>query len=80
MIVEKLQKIIEFLLEEDNVSPTQIASEIRSDRRTVNKILNTLSDIGIVEIKTIKLGLRKYASCKLTEDYKEIFKKRRNKR
>ncbi len=73
MIIEKLQKLIELLIKEENISVTRIASVVGSDRRTINRILKSLSKLGLVEIKVLEMGERNYSSVSLTKEYKSLY-------
>ena len=48
MSVEKLPKVIKLLGVRQNISPSRIAREINSDRRTVEKVLKAGMDSGII--------------------------------
>ena len=75
MSVEKLRKVVEILKRDEGVSPTKIASEIGSDRRTVGKILEEGTKMKMIKCNIIEISGRQYASCKLTEEYKKILEK-----
>ena len=48
MSVENLPKVIKLLGGRQNISPSRIAREINSDRRTVEKVLKAGMDSGII--------------------------------
>lgn len=77
MSVEKLPKVVEVLKKETRASPSKIAAEIRSDRRTVEKILNVATDLGIVTCTKIEVSGRTFQACELNSAYKEILKRRK---
>jgi len=75
MSVEKLRKVVEVLKKEDGLSPTRIASKIGSDRRTVSKILEEGTKMKMIRCNIIEMSGRRYASCKLTPEYKKMIEK-----
>ena len=75
MSVEKLRKVVKMLKKEGGASPTRIASKVGSDRRTVNKILEEGTRMKMIECDTVEISGRRYASCKLTQEYKKILEK-----
>jgi predicted transcriptional regulator len=75
MSIEKLPKVVEVLKKEAKVSPSKIAEEIGSDRRTVEKILNVATDLGIISCTKIEVSGRTFQSCELNSAYKQIMKK-----
>ncbi|MDG6941431.1 MAG: hypothetical protein JRN34_00695 [Nitrososphaerota archaeon] len=75
MSVEKLPKVVELLRKESKASPSKIAEEIGSDRRTVEKILNVATDLGIVSCTKIEVSGRTYQVCELNSAYKQILER-----
>jgi predicted transcriptional regulator len=78
MSVEKLPKVVELLRKESKASPSKIAEEIGSDRRTVEKILNVATDLGIVSCTKIEVSGRRYQACELNPAYKQIMRRRKD--
>jgi len=74
MSVEKLSKVIKILEKEGSASPNKIATEVGSDRRTIQKILDIATDLGIAKCEILKVGERKFSACSLTPKYQEILK------
>lgn len=75
MSAEKLRRVVDVLKKEGSASPTRIASKIRSDRRTVSKILEEGTKMKMIRCNTIEISGRRYASCMLTQEYKKILEK-----
>ena len=72
MSIEKLSKLVKVLEKEGRVSPTRLANEVGSDRRTIKKVLKVASDLGITSCENLEIGGRKYSACSLTHDYRKI--------
>jgi predicted regulator of amino acid metabolism with ACT domain len=79
MSVEKLSRIVELLRKETNVSPSQIAETIGSDRRTVDKVLNIAEDLNIISCRKLEVSGRIYKTCELNPDFKRILQRRSEK-
>ncbi len=77
--VDKLPDMLK-LLSKKECSPNRIAQEIGSDVRTVHKLLDASSSIGIVACKSVEIEGRTYQACGLTQEFKDIFNKRRQKK
>jgi predicted transcriptional regulator len=78
MSAEKLSKLVRILDKEQKATPNKIATEIGSDRRTTQKLLNTATDLGIAKCKVFEIGTRKYSECSLTPEYQKILKTKAN--
>jgi predicted transcriptional regulator len=76
MSVEKLPKVVNMLKQKETASVTKIAEEIGSDRRTVEKILNVASNLGIVKCNTLQMSGRKYQVCQLDSNYRKLLTER----
>jgi len=74
MSVEKLSKLVKILEKEGKATPNKIATEIGSDRRTIQKVLNVATDLGIAKCETLEIGGRKYSACSLTPEYQKVLK------
>jgi len=59
--LNKLPKIIRYLQREGKVPKSKIASYIQSDIRTTKKMLNTLSDLKLVQCSASTLGNSKFS-------------------
>lgn len=77
MSVDKLPKVVEVLRKEIKASPSKIASEIHSDRRTVDRILNAATDLGIVDCNKLEVSGRTYQVCQLTSEFKRLLESRK---
>ncbi len=78
MSAKKLTKVVNFLEKEGKASPNRLATEVRSDRRTIKDVLKEGTDLGIIQCKTLEVGGRKYSACSLTPEYQKIIKKVKN--
>lgn len=76
MSVRKLPKVIDLLSRRSNVSPSRIAREIRSDRRTVEKVLKAGMDTGIIKCERVKIGSKTYSACGLDPSFAKLYRKR----
>lgn len=79
MSVEKLSKVIRMLEKEGKASPNKIATKVGSDRRTIKKVLNVASDLGITQCEVLEVGGRKYSACSLTLGYQKILRNKEGK-
>lgn len=68
--IDKFPELIK-LLRKKAYSPTRIAQEIKSDKRTVNKMLNVGRKLNITACKSIKIEGRRYRVCKLNPKFKK---------
>ena len=68
--IDKFPELIK-LLRKKAYSPTRIAQEIKSDKRTVNKMLEVGSKLNITSCKSIKIEDKKYRVCRLTPEFKK---------
>lgn len=71
--IKKLPEMIEFLKKEE-ATPNRIAKELNSDRRTVEKMLDSTTEMKIVGCRSMEISGRKYRVCGLTPEYKKILK------
>lgn len=72
MLPEKFQLIIDLLEKKHRISPSEIASKINSDRRTVNSALEVAGQLGLVECQRLDMNGRTYSSYSLTPAYKKL--------
>ncbi len=77
MSVDKLPKVIQVLRKESKASPSRIATEIGSDRRTVDRILNVATNLGMIDCDKIEVSGRTYQACQLSSDFKRFLEKRK---
>ena len=77
MSVDKLPKVIQVLRKQNKASPSKIATEIGSDRRTVGRILNVATNLGMIDCDKIEISGRTYQACQLSSDYKRLLEKRK---
>jgi len=77
MSVNKLPKVIQILKKEAKASPSRIAVEIGSDRRTVGRILNVASDLGMIDCDKIEISGRTYQTCQLSSEFKRFMEQRK---
>ena len=76
--VEKIPRMLE-LLSRKECSPNNIAKKIDSDIRTVNRLLDVTTEMGIVKCESLEVEGRKYRACRLDPEYHKIYKNRRYK-
>lgn len=73
-MTEKLPEVVKVLKKEVRASPSKIASEIGSDRRTVDKVLQAGMSLGILKCDKITMSGRVYSSYSLTPEYLSMLK------
>ncbi len=78
--VDKLPKVVDFLRKEDRASLSKIASEIGSDRRTVDRILNVANNLGIITCDKLEISGRTYQVCQLDSEFKQLLENKRKSR
>jgi len=76
MSVGKLPKVIKLLNRKQNISPSRIAREIGSDRRTVEKVLKAGMDTGIIKCNRVKIGNKTYSACGLDPSFAKLYRKK----
>ena len=69
---KKLPKIVRMLHVEGKATPTRIASEIGSDKRTTKEILAVAANLGLVEFNSLKVSGRTYSAYRLAPGYKKL--------
>jgi len=77
MSVKKLTKIIRMLQLEEKASATQIASQIKADKRTTKQMLMAATELGLVTSKSVEVSGRTYAAYRLSPEYKKIVSDKR---
>lgn len=75
--MDKLPKIVEVLRKETKASPSKLASQIHSDRRTVDRILNAATNLGIVDCNKLEVSGRTFQVCQLTPEFKRLIEARK---
>jgi len=75
MSIKKLSEVVKVLKKEGKASPNKIATEVGSDRRTIQEVLKVSSDLGITQCKTLVLSGRNFRACGLTPEFKKILEK-----
>lgn len=70
MTYDKLPKIVKYLEEKKKATPSAIASHIKSDIRTTNKMLACLSnkEINLVKCQSLDTGKRIISSYSLAKE------------
>lgn len=76
MSVKKLPKVVDLLSRKNNLSPSRIAREIRSDRRTVEKVLKAGMDTHIIKCDRVKIGNKTYSACGLDPSYAKLYRRK----
>ena len=69
--IEKLPRMIR-ILRRNELSPNKIAQQLNSDRRTVERMLNTAIEMQIVGCKSMRIEGRNYRVCGLTPNFKKF--------
>jgi len=77
--VKKLPEVVRILEREGRATPNKIATELGSDRRTIQKILKSASELGIAQCEILKVGGRKYSACSLTPQFQKILQNKEGK-
>lgn len=69
--IEKFPEMI-YILKRGEASPNKLASQLHSDRRTVEKLLDAATEMNIVGCKSMKIEGRNYRACGLTPNFKKF--------
>ena len=69
--IDKFPELVQ-LLRRKECSPTKIAREINSDKRTVNKMLEVGNKLNITVCKSLRIDKREYKACTLSPEFKKI--------
>jgi hypothetical protein len=78
MSVKKLPEIVNALRKNSVMSPSLIAKTIKSDIRTVEKIIIVAEKMNMIKCKKLEMTGRTYTTCELNTDYKTFLNKRNN--
>ena len=76
---KKLPKIVRMLHVEGKASPTRIAAQIGSDKRTTKELLAVAANLGLVEYNSFKVSGRTYAAYRLSSIGKDVASKLKEK-
>lgn len=63
-----------YLLKEKKLTPNKISMVIKSDRRTVNKMLDVAEKLGFVTFESMKIENRVYRTYTLSLEFKKFLK------
>jgi predicted transcriptional regulator len=71
--IDKLPELVDLLKKED-VTPNKIAMQLKSDRRTVDRMLAITTEMNIIGCKSMEISGRNYRVCGLTPEFKKFLK------
>ena len=81
MSVKKFPQVIKFLSRNALASPSSIAKSIKSDIRTVQKILDVAEEMDMISCRRLKTSQKTYTTCDLNPDYRKFLsQKSRNRK
>jgi len=65
------------LLQKESYSPTMIAKKLNADKRTVDKMIQASMKMNIVDCDSLRVSGKEYRVCRLSDDYRRIYNRKR---
>lgn len=68
--IDKFPEMIK-LLKNKKYAPTRIAKELKTDKRTVDKMIEAGKKLNILKCETVELSGKKFVGCTVSERFKK---------